>query len=48
MPTRRKTALAMIAAMDDGVGKIRQTLKELLKQIPILLSLNNTFAESLN
>jgi arylsulfatase A-like enzyme len=29
MPERRRQALAMIAAMDDGVGMIRQTLSEL-------------------
>jgi len=29
MPERRRQALAMIAAMDDGVGKITATLKEL-------------------
>lgn len=28
MPERRRTALAMISAMDDGVGRIRETLKE--------------------
>jgi arylsulfatase A-like enzyme len=27
MPVRRKTALAMIAAIDDGVGRIRQRLR---------------------
>jgi len=27
MPERRRMALAMIAAMDDGVGKIKQTLR---------------------
>lgn len=29
MPRRRRIALAMIAAMDDGVGRIRERLKEL-------------------
>ncbi len=28
MPERRRTALAMISAIDDGVGRIRQKLKE--------------------
>lgn len=28
MPERRRYALAMIAAMDDGVGRMRETLKE--------------------
>ncbi|MGB0372893.1 MAG: sulfatase family protein [Opitutales bacterium] len=28
MPERRRHALAMISAMDDGVGRIRQTLEE--------------------
>ena len=28
MPTRRRYALAMMAAMDDGVGRIRERLKE--------------------
>ena len=29
MPERRRQALAMIAAMDDGIGQIMQTLREL-------------------